>query len=92
MEEFKEIYENCIVDHIASYYAIDKESKTSVEDFYRIFYKHELNFKLVDPHDQPYGQFLNQDSVEACFKINEGVYDFSKICNVIKKNIEQKYK
>jgi RNase P protein component len=82
--DFEEMYEAAIIRNFPTYYAIAKEgSKVSAEEYIAFCKKHELPYEIEFPESS----FVNEKATEVSLKTMEPIYDYSKLREIVKKNL-----
>ncbi len=82
--DFTSFYKNAIVYDFPSFYGVAKaDSKISAKDFLFNCKKNNIWHKK----EYPPAEFLNPDSVDACVRTKEAVYDYEKLKRLIKNRL-----
>lgn len=82
-KSFIKMYSKSIISNFENYYAISRYSKTSVRSYKKILSNNKLKFKEVNKIKN-----LNFKNLDKIFKVNEPIYSWKKLNNIIKKQIK----
>jgi len=85
-DSLKSRWGEAIIEDIPSYYAVAKEgSKVTADEF--IKFCDDMGLKYIQKYPDP--SFLNPGAVDLCLLTKEPVYDFKKLKNIAKKNLDK---
>ena len=82
-ESFNSIYKDCIDKSFPSYYAIAKDSKTSLDKFLEIYKDYDIVERWPDNY------MFNKNYAVACFETGEGVYDLESLIHICIANLSK---
>ena len=86
-KDFDEWYGKAVRYDFESYYCVaNKNSLTSKKDFIKFCSNFDLPCKDVVPD----GKIINKDNIDGCFSVNEGIYNYKILFDIITKKIKEK--
>ena len=84
-KSFKKFYKKSIVKNFPNYYLIAKNSKVSLKKYIKFCKDCKLSFKKIDLKKFP----LQTKKIEGGIKVNEPIYDWSKLKSDVKNKLKK---